>query len=207
MFHVTFYLRRLHSICGIVPMALFLLEHILTNSEALGGPAASNEAIGLIELIPHNIMFIIEVFGLAVPFLFHMIYGLYIVFQAKTNPTHYGYARNWQFSLQRWTALLLFVFLFIHVIDLRIIGKGINGVPISYALVHEMFNNWGWFIFYLVSMLAAITHMCNGITTFCMTWGIAEGPRIQTFISRLMTLICAFLWLVTIAFMVSYKLN
>ena len=59
MFNVTFYIRRLHSICGIVPMGLFLLEHILTNAEAIGGPAAFNEAIGRIALIPHDFLLVI----------------------------------------------------------------------------------------------------------------------------------------------------
>ncbi|MDQ0204432.1 succinate dehydrogenase [Pectinatus haikarae] len=206
MFHVTFYIRRLHSICGIVPMGLFLLEHVLTNAEALGGPAAFNEAIGKIALIPHDIMLVIEIFGLAIPFLFHMIYGLYIALQAKNNPSQYGYTRNWQFALQRWTAIFLFVFLIIHVVDLRIFTKG-GGTPISYALLDQMFNNMGWFILYLAGMIAAIFHFCNGVTTLCMTWGIAKGPRIQTFIGRVMMLVCVLLSLVTIAFMAAYKMH
>ncbi len=206
MFHVTFYIRRLHSICGIVPMGLFLLEHVLTNAEALGGPAAFNEAIARIALIPHNIMLVIEIFGLAIPFLFHMIYGLYIALQANNNPAQYGYTRNWQFALQRWTAIFLFVFLIIHVVDLRIFTKG-GGTPISYALLDEMFNNMGWFVLYLLGMLAAIFHFCNGMTTLCMTWGIAKGPRAQSVVGKLMMLVCAVLCIVTIAFMASYKMH
>ncbi len=206
MFHVTFYIRRLHSICGIVPMGLFLLEHVMTNAEAIGGPQVFDEAIAKIALIPHNIMLVIEIFGLAIPFLFHMIYGLYIFLQSKNNPTKYGYIRNWQFAFQRWTAVFLFVFLLVHVIDLRIFTKG-GGTPISYALLDQMFNNLGWFIFYLAGMIAAVFHFCNGVTTLCMTWGIAKGPRIQSVISKVMMLGFALLSIVTIAFMAAYKLH
>lgn len=206
MFHVTFYIRRLHSICGIVPMGVFLLEHIFTNAEAIEGPKAFNDAIALIGMIPPNLMMIIEVFGLAIPFLFHMLYGLYIVFQSRPNASHYGYARNWQFTLQRCTAVFLFIFLLVHVTDLRIFTKG-GGTPISYSLLDNLFDNLGWYIFYFVGMVAAILHLCNGVTTFCMTWGIAKGPRIQTFISRLMMFICAVMVIVTVAFMASYKMN
>ena len=45
MIHTTFYIRRLHSLCGIVPVGLFLLEHIFTNSMVLGGPAPFNAAV------------------------------------------------------------------------------------------------------------------------------------------------------------------
>ncbi len=206
MFHTTFYIRRLHSLCGIVPMGVFLLEHIFSNSEALGGPQAFNDAVARIAEIPHDIMLPIEIFGLLIPFLFHMLYGLYIVLQAKNNPARYGFSRNWQFAIQRWTALFLFVFLFVHVIDLRIFVKG-GGTPITYGLLHMMFSNNLWFAFYLIGMLAAIFHFCNGMTTFCMTWGIAKGPRIQSVINWLMMLLCALMSLVTIAFMVSYRMH
>ncbi len=59
-------------------------------------------------------------------------------------------------------------------------------------------------ILYAIAMIAAIFHFCNGITTFCMTWGIAKGPRVQTVIGVLSMLLCLLLSLVTIAFMVSY---
>ena len=53
-------------------------------------------------------------------------------------------------------------------------------------------------------MWAAIFHFCNGITTFCMTWGITKGPRAQNAISVISMLLCAGLCLITIAFMASY---
>ena len=57
---------------------------------------------------------------------------------------------------------------------------------------------------YTIGMIAAIFHFCNGITTFCMTWGIAKGPRVQSVVSVLSMLLCAALSLVTIAFMAHY---
>ena len=37
MFHTTFYLRRLHSLVGLLVLGMVLFEHIFTNSMALGG--------------------------------------------------------------------------------------------------------------------------------------------------------------------------
>ena len=37
MFHTTFYLRRLHSLVGLLAIGIFLFEHIITNARALGG--------------------------------------------------------------------------------------------------------------------------------------------------------------------------
>ena len=133
------------------------------------------------------------------------IYGIYICRQANNNPGRYGYVRNWQFTLQRWTAWFLVIFLIWHVFYLRIFTKAINGTTISYELLQTLFTSSPiTTLLYTIGMFAAIFHFCNGITTFCMTWGIAKGPRIQNVINVLSMCLCAFLCLVTIAFMASY---
>ena len=201
--NTTFYLRRLHSLCDIVPVGLFLLEHVFTNASVLGGPKPFNEAVAKLAAIPHEIMLPLEIFAIAIPFLFHGIYGAYIALQAKNNPGQYGYVRNWQFALQRWTAWFVAAFLVWHVVVLRIMVKG-GGTPITYELLQNYFSNPIVFVLYTLGMIAAIFHFCNGLTTFTMTWGIAKGPRAQSVVSKLFMGLCALLSLVTIIFMGSY---
>ena len=205
MFHTTFYLRRLHSLVGLLVLGIVLFEHIFTNSMALGGAPALNGALAMMELIPKPIFLGLEVFGIAVPLLFHAIYGVYIALQANNNAGRFGYIRNWQFALQRWTAWFLVVFLVWHVFYLRVFTKGISGTPISYELLQSYFVGHPIYaLLYILGMFAAIFHFCNGITTFCMTWGIAKGPRIQNVISVCSMGLCALLCLVTLVFMGSY---
>ena len=204
MFHTTFYLRRLHSLCGLLCLGFFILEHMATNSVALAGPAVFNMAMGMVEEIPKPVFYAIEIGMYAVPILFHGIYGIYIALQANNNPRRFGYLRNWNFTLQRWTAWFLVVFLIWHVGYLRIYLKGILGNPISFELLQNMFQNPIVTILYILGMWAAIFHFCNGITTFCMTWGITKGPRSQNAISVISMGLCAVLCVVTVAFMASY---
>ncbi len=205
MFHTTFYLRRLHSLVGLFVLGGVVFEHIFTNSMAMGGAAALNGALAMMELIPKPIFLGIEVCAIAVPLLFHAIYGIYIALQAKNNPRNYGFARNWQFALQRWTAWYLVFFLIWHIGYLRIFTKGITGTPISYELLHTLFTTSPiTTVLYIIGMFAAIFHFANGITTFCMTWGIAKGPRVQKVINCLSLCLCAVLCLITLAFMGSY---
>ena len=165
MFHTTFYLRRLHSLVGLLAIGIFLFEHIITNARALGGAESLNGALAMMELIPHPIFLGLEIFGVALPILFHAIYGIYIALQAKNNPGRYGYVRNWQFALQRWTAWFLVVFLIWHVFYLRIFTKAINGTPISYELLQTLFTSSPiTTLLYTIGMFAAIFHFCNGIT-------------------------------------------
>ena len=204
MFHTSFYLRRLHSLCGLLVLGFFIIEHMITNSVAMAGPTVFNMAMGMVEEIPKPVFYAIEIGMYAIPILFHGIYGIYIALQAKNNPRNYGYLRNWNFTLQRWTAWYLVVFLIWHVGYLRIYIKGITGIPMSFELLQNMFQNPIVAILYVIGMWAAIFHFCNGITTFCMTWGITKGPRAQNVISVISMLLCAGLCLLTVAFMSSY---
>ena len=114
---------------------------------------------------------------------------------------------DWQELTHIWSyeAGFLVIFLIWHVFYLRIFTKAINGTPISYELLQTLFTSSPiTTLLYTIGMFAAIFHFCNGITTFCMTWGIAKGPRIQNVINVLSMCLCAFLCLVTIAFMASY---
>mgnify|MGYP000928315625 CR=1 FL=1 len=204
MFHTTFYMRRLHSLVGLVVVGLFLIEHVFTNSTVLQGAKAFNDALAMMDLIPRPVFYALEIFAIAVPLLFHIIYGIYIAAQAKNNPGNYGYIRNWQFALQRWTAWYLLFFLIGHVVYLRIFLKAIGGEHINYALIAAHLSNPIIWVLYLIGMLAAIFHFTNGITTFLMTWGVLKGPRAQKVSGLLSLLLCIGLSLVTIAFMVSY---
>ena len=51
----------------------------------LGGPAPFNAAVEHLASIPHEIMLPLEICFILVPFLFHGLYGLYILMQAKNN--------------------------------------------------------------------------------------------------------------------------
>lgn len=192
MSHTTFYVRRLHSLSGIAPIGIFLLEHIVTISTVMGGAKSFDDAVARLAAIPYEILLFMEIFFIAIPLLFHGIYGAVIAMQAKNNPQQYGYARNWQFALQRWTAWYTFAFLLWHVGYLRFMMKG-SGVEINYALMNDYLSNPIVFVLYAIGLVAAVFHFCNGLTTFTMTWGIAKGPRAQAFFNKCCMGLCVLL--------------
>lgn len=198
MSHPTFYLRRLHSISGIAPIGIFLLEHIITIATILGGAKSFDDAVARLAAIPHEILLFMEIFFIAIPLLFHGIYGAYIALQAKNNPQQYGYARNWQFYLQRMTAWYTALYLLYHVFYLRIFMKGMNGATIDSALMADHLSNPLIFVAYAIGVIAAVFHFCNGLTTFTMTWGIAKGSNAQAFINKCALGLCAVLSIVAL---------
>ena len=120
--------RRFHSLTGIW-ITLFLIEHLLVNSQAglffgEGGLGFIHSVNG-IKNLPY--LSLIELTLLGIPFLSHMILGIQILFTSKINS--YGdtgkdpylpeYGRNRAYTWQRWTSwFLLFAILF-HVIQMR----------------------------------------------------------------------------------------
>ena len=48
----SFLLRRLHSLSGIIPIGAFLLEHFISNSEAMNGATAYNDQVKFLTGLP-----------------------------------------------------------------------------------------------------------------------------------------------------------
>ena len=65
----SFLWRKLHSLLGIVPLGAFLLEHLLSNIEALNGPAAYGAQVKFLNSLP--LVRILEWVFIFLPLLYH----------------------------------------------------------------------------------------------------------------------------------------
>ncbi|KYZ76741.1 succinate dehydrogenase [Anaerosporomusa subterranea] len=176
MSQTDFYLRRLHSLTGIVPIGFFLLEHIFTISRALAGPKEFDAATAFIQTLPMKAA--MEIGFIALPLLFHGIYGLYAAFIAKNNVLTYSYFRNWTFYAQRITAYIAFAFIIWHVWLLRFGGSGLGQVT-TFKAVSQVMADPIVLALHAIGLVATIFHFTNGLWTFLITWGVTVGPRSQ----------------------------
>lgn len=122
--------RRLHSLMGFW-LTIFLMEHLLTNSQAalLFGENGQGfvHAVNAIHNIPY--LKVVEVLLFAIPIGFHAFYGVKYALQAKSNVTHSDgekpslpeYTRNRAYTWQRITSWILLVMLSLHVVKFRFI--------------------------------------------------------------------------------------
>ncbi len=172
----TFVLRRLHSLAGIIPVGVFLLEHLYLNSYALKGPAAYNKVVGTMQGIPYLIP--IELLLIVLPLFFHGIYGLWITWSSSANLSTYPYYRNWMYYGQRIAGVITFLFVCYHFYTLRL-QAALFGTEVSFQSVVSQLHNPAVFLLYIVGTLAAVYHFSNGLFTFCITWGITVGPKSQ----------------------------
>lgn len=180
-----FLLRRLHSLSGIVPVGFFLVEHLFTNSMAAYGRITFNEHIHWIHNLPYVLA--LEILFIFVPLAFHAIYGIVIAMTGSPNVNHYPYMDNWRYTLQRITGYIAFLFIMAHLIHFRFAflfgGEQYMGAEDPWKLTVQGFVGSGWLpgwligLFYLTGTAAAVYHLCNGVVTFCITWGITVGDQ------------------------------
>jgi succinate dehydrogenase / fumarate reductase cytochrome b subunit len=188
-----FLLRRLHSLTGVVPIGAYMLVHIyVENAFVLGGPEKFDQLVHAIGQIPVPILLAIEVTVLWAPILFHALYGFAVMAGADLGTaTHFASRTSLLYVLQRVSGVLAFVFIVWHVYSLRL-SYYFYGQEIDYQLMHGILGQPGWFAFYVIGVVAAVFHFCNGIFTFCITWGITVSERAQAAVQRATLVLFAF---------------
>jgi succinate dehydrogenase / fumarate reductase cytochrome b subunit len=180
----TFVLRKLHQLSGIMPLGIFLLEHFYTNSKAINGAAAFNDAVKDLQSIPYILL--VEIGGIFIPLIYHAVYGLVITIEARPNNLAYPYPRNWFYLIQRITGMILFFFIAFHVLNFRFgLIPGLNDVSVAhepgraFEIVSKEFHMVSIFLVYMVGITATVWHLANGIWLFMVDWGITIGERAQ----------------------------
>ena len=181
-----FLLRRLHSLTGLIPLTGFIFFHFFANAYSKGGPEAFDPVVAQLRGLPYLLW--IEWGILFAPFLFHMFYGLWIIFTGRQNVLRLPYARNWAYFLQRVTAIIVFVFILYHVIGVRF-NEEIENTKEVWQAMRAHFSNPVVYWWYMVGIACTVYHLANGVCTFAMTWGITVSRRSQRFAAAVMTVV------------------
>lgn len=120
----SFAMRRIHSLFGLW-IVIFLIEHLLTNSQAALLIGENGEgfirAVNFIKNLPY--LYVIEILLIGVPILYHMVWGIAYAFTAKKNsfptsqnkPVLTKFGRNHAYSWQRITSWILLIGIIAHV--------------------------------------------------------------------------------------------
>lgn len=175
----SFLLKRLFSLSGVLPIGFYLTQHLVLNfSSQLQDGNAFQKVVRGFESLPTPALLALEILVLAVPILFHTIYGFVVIFRGRAEPLRYRYARNWFYLWQRISGVAIFAFLLVHVWQLTITPR-VTPAELNFQLVRGVLSNPGWLVVYVVGVLAAVSHFANGLWSFCITWGITIGRGSQ----------------------------
>jgi succinate dehydrogenase / fumarate reductase cytochrome b subunit len=188
----SYYARKLHSLLGVLPLGLFIIEHALTNFSAFeGGPEGFQRNVNFLHNMP--LVFFLELFIIWLPILFHGIYGLYLAYQSEINVGRYPYARNWAFAMQRLSGLITFVFVAWHFYETRFqVTLGNVTYDELGTHMHQIASDPVHFALYSIGAIFAMFHFANGLWAFLVSWGITVGPRAQRVSAR----ICMGIWVI-----------
>ena len=172
----SFLWRKLHSLSGIIPIGAFLVEHIVSNFEALNGPLAYAQQVKFLNSLP--LVRVLEWTFIFIPLAFHALYGLWIALRGRVNVNVYPWAGNWMYLTQRITGIIAFAYIVQHVWRQRFSGVSLPEHPgAAFAKVqHELANPWMLAI-YILAMIATTYHFAYGIWLFAAKWGITPGDR------------------------------
>lgn len=200
-----FLLRRLHSLTGILPIGVFLLVHLTTNSSIVwglvnkahysdghAGAATFQHEVNFIHSLPF--LALIEVFGLWVPIAFHSILGVIYARTGHGNTRLYPYADNWRYSLQRVSGYVGVFFIFYHVATLRwgwtwlVPGGAQWSAEFSASTLAAAMQGSTEGVtvagvvvglFYMLGVSLLVFHLANGLWTAAITWGLTVTVAAQ----------------------------
>jgi len=205
-----FLLLKINSLMGLVPIGVFLAFHLGINALRTVGPLQYQLSIDLINNLPF--LFGIEVAFIYAPLLFHSLMGFYIYFSGKRNVVHYGYPRNWLYTLQRITGVIVFAFLIYHLgttvaPKLFYAKHQFLAAPFLMDIMNAEFQTWSGRIIYMVGITSATFHFANGLWGFCVSWGIIIGRNAQRNASIAFTMVGLALTFLGFATVLEFSLN
>lgn len=196
-----FLLSRLHSLAGIVPLGAFLIEHLYSNAVALQGASAYDKQVATLQGIPF--VWILEIFLILLPLLYHAGYGIYVAFLSSPNTRTYGYGSNWRFLLQRVSGIVTLLFVVYHVWSFRLKSAFFGTEVDFHAVSAHLLNPW-IFAFYVLGVLSTTFHFTNGLWSGLITWGITTGPRAQQISGRILLVLFALLSVVGLGSLLAF---
>lgn len=176
----AFVQRRVMSLCGVVPLGVFTLAHLLAMAQAFRGPEAFSGALA--RLTPLRLG--LEAFLIGVPLLLHAGIGLSIATRARPNVGRYPYSGNHAWALQRASGVVVLLFVLAHLWEYRVkVLLGQSASPDFHADLVASLSSTGpaglpvYAAGYLVGVAATVYHLVNGVAGFSASFGLVSSAR------------------------------
>ena len=197
-----FLIRRLHSLSGLIPVGAYMVVHLMTNASAANGAMTFQENVYLIHSLGRLLPYV-EWGLIFLPILFHGIVGVAIIAGGLPNSNQYRYGPNYRYTLQRYTGMIAFVFIVLHVGHLHgwfhneswlnYVARPLGGARFrpynATSTTGAALQFWGAVLLYMIGLVACVYHMANGLWTMGITWGVWTSEKGQARASALCTIL------------------
>lgn len=160
--------RRLHAITGVVPVGAFLAFHLYANASAAGGAEAYDATARRLQQAPFAVA--LEIVLIALPLMFHGLYGLFLLSAEPSGEARAGPGRRGLAVFQRATGVLVFAFILFHLWTTRLVQVRDHESLDLFHLMQALYASPWIRAFYVAGLLAATAHLSAGL------WSLA-GDR------------------------------
>ncbi|AKJ00631.1 succinate dehydrogenase / fumarate reductase cytochrome b subunit [Archangium gephyra] len=166
---------RLGSFLAVVPLSIWVVNHLWDNLAAFYGGAAWQNAVTQYK---HPYAQALTFLIVMLPLLFHTAWGMVRMFSFKPNNLAYPYYGNVKYIVQRVAGLGVLAFLGAHIwlafLQPRLIYGGAE--PFA-AIAYEMHWHPPTIAVYVLGVLGTAYHLANGLQGFAMGWGLLASER------------------------------
>ena len=187
-----FLIRRLHSLSGLIPVGAYMVVHLATNASVINGADTFQRNVYAIHSLGRLLPYV-EWGFIFLPILFHAIVGVVIVAGGLPNSNQYRYGPNIRYTLQRYTGMIAFVFIVLHVGHfhgwfhneawLNNVVRPLHGAQFraynATSTTGLALQFWAAVALYLIGIAACVFHLANGVWTMGITWGVWTSEKAQ----------------------------
>jgi succinate dehydrogenase / fumarate reductase cytochrome b subunit len=174
-------MMKIFSLTGVVPLGVFVVEHLFVNGAALFGERSFVRAISLLARVPA--VRVLEGAFVLAPLLVHALMGTYLLVTRKPMTPARPYSRRVTIAL-RASAVIALAFIAFHVYELRVRDHFTSGEQ-TFTSLAERLSTTGWLglpliaLFYLAGTAATALHFVVGLWGYLASSRPSESARRQ----------------------------
>ncbi|QSQ10901.1 succinate dehydrogenase [Myxococcus landrumensis] len=166
---------RLGSFLAVVPLSIWVVNHLWNNLSAFDGAAAWQQSVTTYSNPYSQVLTFVIVI---LPLLFHTGWGIVRLFSFKPNNGRYNNYGNLKYLLQRVSALGVLAFLGAHIWLAFLRPRLLLGHPELFSdIAQQMHFHTPTLAVYLLGTLGTAYHLANGLQGFAMGWGLLGTER------------------------------
>ncbi|WP_257452238.1 succinate dehydrogenase [Archangium lipolyticum] len=166
---------RLGSFLAVVPLSIWVVNHLWDNLAAWQGAEAWQSAVTQYK---HPYAQAATFLIVLLPLLLHTGWGIVRMLSFKPNNAAYPYYGNLKYIVQRVAGLGVLFFLGAHMWLAFLHPRLVQGHPEPFSdIAREMHFHTPTIVVYLLGVLGTAYHIANGLQGFAMGWGLLASER------------------------------
>jgi len=180
-----FWIRRAHSVIGVILPLMFAVIYLVPFSMASGGAAAFNDCMSVVNSLPLYTFFEFVLFLLLIV---HTIMMLLSVYGSSINVVSHSHYSNWIYAIRRLAGVVLVPFM-IYFIFVTRMSFAFSKRHLDYIHMQRLLSSSWIEAFCIVGVVSMFFYMMTSATTVLSEWGVTVSRRSRNAVSMVMWIV------------------